>query len=163
MKKFWTNLNGWKKGGIIGSFLGILFSLLLSINSLHRTSNILIFLGQIFYYMLPLSFIGVVIGLMSDIKKQKNKSFIFYGWLVGVVIGVFILFLAGINKLNTSDRVMFILFSPSYFFSDIWNFFGLLDDYTVAYMGLLGLPFIFGMVGIFLGFIFYLIKRYLKK
>ncbi|MBI2541247.1 hypothetical protein HYV80_00865 [Candidatus Woesearchaeota archaeon] len=79
IKKFWSKLEYWKRGGIIGLIGGMLFS-----------SYIWILFGEnsLFFLILPIAAGGAILGYLWELGKKnklelKGKSkIIIYGYLV---------------------------------------------------------------------------------
>jgi len=111
--------------------------------------------------LIPITLFGIIIGFIN----RKSKSYIFYGGITGLTLGfshTFILYYLpkSFEKFNS------IITFPSYFLTEfIFNFYKGNSEGNIAFVFayIFVSTFLLCLIGIFLGFIFYLIKRYLKK
>jgi len=157
MKKFWSKLKGWQKGGYIGIIIGLIISILLFIidSPSNYTINNLFFgyiLPLFFMFILPITLIGISIGFLTSLKNKFIWIFAFIGGLFGFVTAFLV-------SINYGGNIGFFIIPIVYLVKLIFGVRNLEISSIMIFMVLFMSFIIYALIGFLIGFLIGKIKE----
>ena len=158
-RKFWLNLKGWQKGGIIGLLITLVLSILLGLISGH------LFFSLIYFIILAIPIISF--GVIINYINKKLRLYIFYGGIIGLVFGfsyTFILYYLPKSFERFNGIITFpIYYLTRFIFSFLNSESSSEGNIALVLIYLFISTFLLCLIGIVIGFMIYLIKKGLKR